>query len=178
MNDLLSDCKTQMKPETVTQMLVLKANLSMHCKQFYDLISKEHSLLRSVHTSENLNGLLLRRSRIVGLSLCLVAMVVMRYTAPECQCWTVTVKAITQLLHCLKLNVLFWLSNWACWTYWLTVKLFLAVLVLTFSSRICQPCRRLEWTRRIQRVITFNDKQHSAVKLNQTIILTHKCFQL
>ncbi len=90
MNDLLSDCKTQMKPETVIQMLVLKTNLSMHCKQFYDLISKEHSLL-----SENINGLLLRRSTIV--SLCLVAMVVMRYTAPECQCCTVNVKVMTLL---------------------------------------------------------------------------------
>jgi len=127
------------------------------------------SYVRCNKTNGKANSNRNKQQQKKNVSLCLVAMVVMHYTARECQCWTVTVKAITQLLHCLKLNVLVWLSNWACWTYWLTVKLFLAVLVLTFSSRICQPCRRLEWTRRIQRLITFNDKQHSAVKLNQAI---------
>ena len=52
MNDMWDDGKSEMRPETVRQMLILKVNIAMPCRQFYDLMSKENSLLKSIHTSE------------------------------------------------------------------------------------------------------------------------------
>lgn len=51
MNDLWTDEKSQMNPETVAAMLLVKVNIGLTCSDFYEQIRHNDKLLQCVHSS-------------------------------------------------------------------------------------------------------------------------------
>ena len=49
MNDMWSDCKTQLAVETLKSMLITRVNVDKPCLDFYELIRQNKKLLKSTH---------------------------------------------------------------------------------------------------------------------------------
>ena len=50
MNDMWSDCKTQLVVETLKSMLITRVNVDKPCPDFYELIRQNKKLLNSIHS--------------------------------------------------------------------------------------------------------------------------------
>ena len=50
MNDMWSDCKTQLAVETLKSMLITRVNVDKPCLDFYELIRQNKKLLKSIHS--------------------------------------------------------------------------------------------------------------------------------
>jgi len=63
MNDLWTEDKSELQPETVKAMLLVKVNMGLSCTDFHQQIRDNHKLLKCVglHSSEKYKWLKLKR---------------------------------------------------------------------------------------------------------------------